>query len=422
MKTQSSHEKPCHQQASRQLLPEGTFQSLFVALFSLITILVTAAMISPVVASAETTSVEIGTVWFPAVDTAVGPENFKVATFKVSPANWVAGSRITIEAVTTYEQTEATNGEGAKRYPGNGWLRVTFPGKTPAQVEVHDPSAPNTYGDKNSRYLPPTEVGGVAWYRVGENAASPAIRPGTFHFSIIAPTGSEYFVYPKVEMFVEYLAPNPEFTGQVLSKILPLRPTSLERTKNTSITATAAAVQWGAEPKIAVKVTSPGGVPSGQVKVTGPDVAGTQTLHVDGEAARATVSLPGTLPVGEHTLTATYLGDGTFTGSTTTTNILIKKRETKPEVRVTKKPGLITTGSIRVAVGSPLSIKPGGRVTVNIRKGDGTRKVTGTLKNGIAELLLPSLPAGTWRIVAIYAGDNHYRASESTAIELRVGD
>ena len=421
MKTQSSHEIPCHSQASHLLLTEGTFRSLFVALLTLVTTLFTAAIVSPVAASAETTSVEIGTVWFPAVESGVGTENFKVATFRVSPASWVAGSRITIEAVTTYEQTETTNGEGAKRYPGNGWLRVTFPGKTQAQVEVHDPSAPKTYGDLNSRYAP-TEAAGVAWYRVGENAASPAIRPGTFRFSIIAPTGSEHFVYPKVEMFVEYLAPKPEFTGQILSRILPLRPTSLGQTKNTFITALTTAVQWGAEPKIAIKVTSPGGVPTGQVKVTGPDVVGNGILHADGEVARTMVSLPGTLPVGEHTLTATYLGDGIFTGSSTTTSILVKKRETKPEMRVTKKPGLITTGWIRVAVGSPLSIKPGGRITVNLRKGDGTRKVTGTLKNGIAELLLPALPAGTWRIVAVYAGDEHYRASESNPIELRVGD
>ncbi|MEO5914779.1 MAG: Ig-like domain-containing protein [Luteolibacter sp.] len=422
MKTQPFPENPSHSQASRQLPTEGTFRSLFVALFTFVTILVTAAMVSPIVASAEPTSVEIGTVWFPAVDTGVGPENFKVATFSVTPATWVAGSRITIEAVTTYEQAEATNGEGAKRYPGNGWLRVSFPGKTPAQLEVHDPSAPKTYGDLNSRYLPPTEVGGVAWYRVGENAASPAIRPGTFHFSIIAPTGSEHFVCPKVEMFVEYLAPNPAFTGQTLNRILPLLPTSIAQTKNTSITAIAPGVQWGAEPKIAIKVTSPGGVPTGQVDVTGSDVSGSAILHADGAVARATVSLPGTLPVGEHTLTATYLGDGTFLGSSTTTSLLVRKRETKPEVRVTKKPGVLTAGGIRVAVGSPLPIKPGGGVTVNLRKGDGTRKVTGTLKNGIAELLLPALPAGTWRIVAVYAGDDHYRASESTAIELHVGD
>lgn len=68
-----------------------------------------------------------------------------------------------------------------------------------------------------------------------------------------------------------------------------------------------------------------------------------------------------------------------------------------------------------------ISIKvasPGGIVMVRLSKGDSIRKVTDTLANGIVELLLPALSAGTWRIVTVYTGDEHYQATESKAIEL----
>lgn len=371
---------------------------------------------------ARGSSVEIGTVWFPAVDRGTAAEDFKIATVRVSPADWLPGSRIMIEVETTYQQVEITNSSGTSRYCGNGWLRLMFTGVTPEQGDVQDASAPLTYGDEEARYIPPTTEAGAGWYRVGVNAANPAMRPGIFQFSVLAPTGREHFVRPKLEMFVEYPAPNPVFAGQYFSAICNLRATPLDPPTGTTLTAAAAAVQWGSAPKVVVKAISAIGIPTGKVTVTGPGVEGTGTLAANGTSAQCSIILPATLPVGNHNLTVTYAGEGSFTGSTTSTGLVVLKCKPSVETKVVTKPTPLLPGKIRVTVESPGAGTPGRGVAVKFTKGGTKRNISGTLKKGAATLTIPPLAAGRWKVEATYEGDKNHTAAKAKTANLKVKD
>jgi uncharacterized delta-60 repeat protein len=85
-------------------------------------------------------------------------------------------------------------------------------------------------------------------------------------------------------------------------------------TTTTAVTSSANPSAFGQSVTFAATVTPPGGAPTGTVAFKdGATTLGTATLS--GGSARFTTS---TLAVGSHSITATYEGDGSFTGSTST--------------------------------------------------------------------------------------------------------
>lgn len=168
-----------------------------------------------------------------------------------------------------------------------------------------------------------------------------------------------------------------------------------------------------------VTVTVRGGTATGTVRLTGAGTAQTRTLST----GKAIFTLPKTLAVGSHILTATYAGNATTKTSSHAQAIRITKRAAnKPTLKITTKPSRRKAGKATVTVGhvSGLAV-PTGKVTVTLKLGGTTKKVTGTLKSGKATVTLPKLPKkGTWSVTAAYAGNATYTAKTSSIVKVRV--
>ncbi|MEU4684224.1 beta strand repeat-containing protein, partial [Streptomyces xinghaiensis] len=161
-----------------------------------------------------------------------------------------------------------------------------------------------------------------------------------------------------------------------------------------------------------VTPVAPGaGTPSGTVvfRVDGRELAGTLT----GGTATITDS---TLPVGTYTVTASYAGDASFTGSTGTDTHTVTAAGTtttvtsSPDPSVFGQPVLLTA---QVHPVTPTALVPGGTVTFTVSGGGGTTTVP-VDTSGIATLTLHSLPAGPHDITAVYSGDASFTGSTGT--------
>jgi hypothetical protein len=157
-------------------------------------------------------------------------------------------------------------------------------------------------------------------------------------------------------------------------------------------------------------VSAPGdaGTPTGSVTFTdGTTMLGTVTLS-GGVAAYSTSTLSG----GEHTITATYSGDTTFTGGASGSVVeTISAAATTTALAATPNPA--TFGSpvtLQATVTSTVSGTPTGVVAFV----DGTSSLgTAPLSGNTASFTTSSLSLGTHPIHAAYAGDTNFAGSVS---------
>jgi hypothetical protein len=157
-----------------------------------------------------------------------------------------------------------------------------------------------------------------------------------------------------------------------------------------------------------VTPNSGSGTPTGMVTFTdGSATLGSGTLS-GGQASLATSSLA----VGQHTIVATYAGDGNFTGSTSN-SITQTVNQDGSTTTVTGIPNPSNTGqtitfTITVAANAPGSGTPTGTVKIILPK---STLGTFTLSNGQATFMLSNLPNGTTTIRGQYSGDSNFTAS-----------
>jgi trimeric autotransporter adhesin len=164
---------------------------------------------------------------------------------------------------------------------------------------------------------------------------------------------------------------------------------------------------------ITVSITGPGGnpVPTGSVTLTNPNFyVSTQTLN---NGATSFV-LYGGLAYGPNTLTASYLGDTTYTAGTATTNVTLPA------------PGVMyfDPSSATIAVSQAYSVKisvltqpPFPPATGNITLSSGSYSSAATpLTSGAATITIPanSLALGTDTLAVIYSGDGNYLAGANS--------
>jgi hypothetical protein len=138
---------------------------------------------------------------------------------------------------------------------------------------------------------------------------------------------------------------------------------------------------------------------------------GTGTLN-SGQATFTTSALVG----GTHSITATYSGDSTFAGSTSTPlSQTVNKATTTITVTGTPNPatqGQMVTFTATVSPASVGSFNATGTVTFM----DGTTALgTGMLTAGTATFTTSTLSVGTHSITAVYAGDTNFAGSTSPA-------
>ncbi|GAA1987888.1 5'-nucleotidase C-terminal domain-containing protein [Microbacterium pumilum] len=184
-----------------------------------------------------------------------------------------------------------------------------------------------------------------------------------------------------------------------------------------TVSATAAAVQYGSSPKVKVTVASAGVTPTGTVTVSDAEGAMLGTAALTNGAA--TVSLGRTaVPPGTHTLTVSYSGSDTVAGSTTTVELVVKRASSTTvaigSALIVKKGSALNITSFTVANGG---VQVGGTVTVTTRGGEvlGTATVT----NGRAKVALAPLTARGLQVLTVrYDGSATVAPSSGSVVVL----
>jgi hypothetical protein len=130
--------------------------------------------------------------------------------------------------------------------------------------------------------------------------------------------------------------------------------------------------------------------------------------------------LNSSLPVGTHSVTATYSGDSTYAGSTSLTLTQNVLTATGTTLISSLNPSSFGTGVTFTATISNLAATG----TVTFEDTSNGNAVLGSnpvaLVSGVASVSLSSLSLGTHSIVAIYSGDSTYAASTSSAVNQHV--
>ena len=154
-----------------------------------------------------------------------------------------------------------------------------------------------------------------------------------------------------------------------------------------------------------------GGTPAGAVQFKqGVTILSTVPLNALSQAAFQTIALP----VGNNTITAVYLGNASFLGSTSTgLTQAVTPDATLPVVKSSLNPAVVgqtVTLTAIVRPGPPGSGTPTGTVTFF---DSATALGTGTLTAGQATFSTASLSAGGHVITAVYAGGTHFTGNTS---------
>ena len=164
----------------------------------------------------------------------------------------------------------------------------------------------------------------------------------------------------------------------------------------------------------AVTPSSGTGTPTGFVTFTeGATTLGTAVLDGSGVARFST---PG-LPAGQHSISAAYNGDATYSGSASSSLLqAVNKADTTTALSSNRNPSNPGQSVTFKATVSPST------ATGSVRFFDGTVLLgTAVVNNGIASLVVSGLSAGTHSITASYGGDTNYNGSNSSVLAQKVG-
>jgi hypothetical protein len=171
---------------------------------------------------------------------------------------------------------------------------------------------------------------------------------------------------------------------------------------------------YGAAITLTAQVSNPGtgATPTGSVNFyDGAALLGSATLNGSGSGS-ITLSGATSLPVGSHSITIQYSGDGNFSsGTSSATSHTVTKANSSgvvtTSVTSTLNPSVYgDTITLNITVSSSVGIQPTG--TVSVMDGStslGTPSLDGS---GRASITISTLGAGTHPIVVTYSGDSNY--------------
>jgi hypothetical protein len=168
------------------------------------------------------------------------------------------------------------------------------------------------------------------------------------------------------------------------------------------------------------------------VTLTGQDPQSTGTITLkDGGTLLATITPSGsvpstftvpTLPVGPHTITASFAGDINDTSSTAVASVTVQQVPTTTTLTSNSNPGVFSqpiTFTANVVSGAGSNLMPGGSVTFQ-DNGVALGAAVPLNGNGGASLSVSTLSLGNHSIVAMYSGDANHIAGQSTALKQQV--
>ncbi|WP_220377868.1 beta strand repeat-containing protein, partial [Streptomyces inhibens] len=163
-----------------------------------------------------------------------------------------------------------------------------------------------------------------------------------------------------------------------------------------------------------VSPVAPGaGTPTGTVTFA---ISGGPTLTATLSGGTASVTTG--LAAGSHTVTATYSGDGSFTGSSGTDTQTVIQALTTTSVSSSPDPSVVgqtVTFTANVSPVAPGAGTPTGTVVFLATDGLTTVTLTGTLSGGSVSVSTNGLvTAGTYLVTATYSGDANFVGSAGT--------
>jgi len=205
---------------------------------------------------------------------------------------------------------------------------------------------------------------------------------------------------------------NPTYQNQLGYGRIDVFGAVLASRQPTTASINAPAVTYGAAGTVTVTVTSSVTTPSGNVSLV-VDSGSAVTRALSNGSATFTIN---GLNAGDHTLTAAYIGQGAFMGSSATGTLHVNPAATA--ISVTSAPNASTFGQTVVLTASVSGTSPGAGIppgTVTFY--DGTSPVgTVTLNSaGVATFGTAALSAGAHSITAAYGATNNFSASTSSA-------
>lgn len=210
--------------------------------------------------------------------------------------------------------------------------------------------------------------------------------------------------------FIQHCGSSPEaLTGRARFRA---GPASAPVASTTSL---AAAVTSGGQVSVTATVAGGAGTPTGHVVFTeGTKSLGTSALDSSGRAF-----LIVSMPIGTHTITASYSGSPAHLPSTATTQVVVQGIATTTAMTVGKT--VVKAGkplSVSVTVDSAVSSLPTGMV----RLFDGMEPVgtAATLSSGKATIVWTPVAKGQRNLTVRYAGDAQHVASQSGSVVVRV--
>ncbi|MGY2701522.1 Ig-like domain-containing protein [Nocardioides sp. HB32] len=167
--------------------------------------------------------------------------------------------------------------------------------------------------------------------------------------------------------------------------------------------------------KAVVKQTSGTAKPTGSVTFKeGTTTLGTAALVLVGTTETAKLTIPGGLPLGKHTITASYAGSSAFEASTSTVDVTVAKAASLSTLTVT--PSTTTPGKSTIAVAltavAPATGVPSGTVTFVVD----TQAPQVFALNAVGKAqFTATFPTGSTHTVSVsYAGDSVFNASTAS--------
>jgi len=408
----------------------------------------------------------------PANSTLTGPTNLPIAAFNEACTNGgacipQAGTSTQLDSLGDrlmyrlayrnfgdHESLVANHSVNAGSQTGVRWYEIRSPGSGPVVYQQ------GTYApDANHRWMASIAMDSAGDIGLGFSVSGSAIHP-QIHYtgrlssdplgsltqgeaSIIDGAGSQttYLCFPLFQCALtrwgdytgmqidpsddctfwytdQYIPSNGSFnwSTRLATFKFPSCGANLVATTTTLSASPAGPSTYGNTVQLTATVTGGGGTPTGTVTFNdGNSALGSALLNSSGTAILSTSALSAT----SHQLAATYSGDSSYSGSTSTVlTYLVNKAGTSTNVSsssLTINQGQSVT--FTATVGSSTTGTPTGSVTF---LDNGSSMGTASLNNGKATLTTSTLSAGTHPITAQYNGDSNFVGSTSPGINQTV--
>jgi hypothetical protein len=334
--------------------------------------------------------------------------NVSVSDGAVICSGTVAAGGCTLASISAGSKTLTASYAGDANYSGSlsaGVAHVVGQASTTTTITSHTPN-PSVTGQGIVVGVTVTSGGGTP-------TGSVTVSDGTISCPVTLTAGAGSCTLTPTSAGARNLTATYAATANFLGSTSPtVAHTVNPATTTISITGDTpdpTAVGQGYAVSYAVAVTAPGaGTPTGNVTVNDGSVSCTAAVA----AGSCTLS---STSAGGKGLTATYVGDASYAGSTAAVTVAhtVNKAATVVTVGADAPDPSIVGQAVSVPYTVAVAPPGGGTPTGNVTVSDGTVSCTATVAAGSCSLTATS--AGAKTLTATYAGDANYEAASGTA-------